>query len=57
MKMRCNSWQLSGVGVKKNNVYKNQGSEPIHQKYKANESMSRQNTKEKKKKKPTIKEK
>jgi hypothetical protein len=44
--------------VKKNHVYKNQGLEPIHQKYKANESMSRHNTKGGgKKKKPTIKEK
>jgi hypothetical protein len=30
---------------KKNFVYKNQGQEPIHQKYKANESMNTQPTK------------
>jgi hypothetical protein len=30
---------------KKNPIYKNQQQEPIHQKYKANESMSRHNPK------------
>jgi len=33
----------------KNHVYKNQGQEPILQKYKANESTSRYNTKKKQK--------
>jgi hypothetical protein len=33
---------------KKNPVYKNQGWEPIHQKYKANESTSRHNPKKQK---------
>jgi hypothetical protein len=42
---------------KKNPVYKNQGLEPIHQKYKANESTSRHNPKKKKKQKPKINEK
>ncbi len=42
---------------KKNPTYKNQGQEPIHQKYKANESKSRHNPSKnkknsKKKKKP-----
>jgi hypothetical protein len=32
---------------KKNHVYKNQGQESIHQKYKAKESMSRHNPKKK----------
>jgi hypothetical protein len=32
---------------KKNPVYKNQGWEPIHQKYKANESMNEHNPKNK----------
>jgi hypothetical protein len=36
------------VNKKKNLVYKNQGWEPIHQKYKANESTSRHNPKKKK---------
>jgi hypothetical protein len=35
----------------KNLVYKNQGPEPIHQKYKANESTSSHTPKEKKRKK------
>jgi hypothetical protein len=35
--------------LKKNLVYKNQGQEPIHQKYKANESMSKTQPKEQKK--------
>jgi hypothetical protein len=34
---------------KKNHVYKNQGWEPIHQKYKANESNNRHNPKKKRK--------
>jgi hypothetical protein len=34
---------------KKNHVYKNQGREPIHQKYKANESTSKHNPKKKQK--------
>jgi hypothetical protein len=36
------------VNKKKNPVYKNEGREPIHQKYKANESRSRSNPKKKK---------
>jgi hypothetical protein len=33
--------------MKKNHVYKNQGRESIHQKYKVDESMSRHNPKKK----------
>jgi hypothetical protein len=35
-------------GKKKNHVYKNQGHEPIHQKYQANQSTNRHNQKKKK---------
>jgi hypothetical protein len=35
--------------TKKDHVYKNQGHESIHQKYKANESTSRHNPKKKQK--------
>jgi hypothetical protein len=38
--------QYKGPTMKKNPVYKNQGWEPIHQKFKANESMSRHNPNE-----------
>jgi hypothetical protein len=41
---------LPSVKRKKNLVYKNQGREPIHQKYKANESTSSHNQKKKKQK-------
>jgi hypothetical protein len=42
-----NRWTLILALKKKNPVYKNQGWEPIHQKYKANESMSEHNPKTK----------
>jgi hypothetical protein len=40
--------KLLVIKVKKNLVYKNQGREPFHQKYKANESTSKHNRKKKK---------
>jgi hypothetical protein len=42
-----NRWTLILALKKKNLIYKNQGGEPIHQKYKANESMSGHNQKKK----------
>jgi hypothetical protein len=45
------------VPLRKNHVYEIQGQEPIHQKYKANESMSRHNPKKKNKSKQSTKNK
>ncbi len=42
-----NRWTMIMALKKKNPVYKNQGWEPIHQKYKANESMNEHNPKNK----------
>jgi len=42
-----NRWTVILALKKKNPVYKNQGREPIHQKYKANESTSVHNPKKK----------
>jgi hypothetical protein len=46
-----------GSPRRENLAYKNQGWEPIHQKYKANESMSRHNPKKKTESKQSMKNK